>query len=118
MRGDILYLLKALENDPEWHLIFAGRNSLIYSREPAGQDYPKSLSYAVVLSSLDNMAVNPDSPYPYLTYAKANSYLGRRQRAIDGLEEVLKHRPSQRGGPVEKALQLLREGKEIPIDMK
>jgi len=118
LRGDILYLLKALENDPEWHLIFAGRNSLIYSREPAGQDYPKSLSYAVVLSSLDNMAVNPDSPYPYLTYAKANSYLGRRQRAIDGLEEVLKHRPSQRGGPVEKALQLLREGKEIPIDMK
>jgi hypothetical protein len=116
--GDILYLLKALEHDPEWRLIFAGRNSLIYTLDPVRQEYPKTLSYVLALSSaLEAMSRTPDSPYPYLTYAKANSYLGRQNAAIGGLEEALKNRPSLRGGPVEKALQLLKEGKEIPIDM-
>lgn len=119
MSGDILKILKDLEKDPEWHLIFVGYSSLIYSRDAAQPEYPKTLSYEVALSNVQNLMYQAsDNPFPYLTFAKANSSLGRHQAALDGLEEALRRRPSLRGGPVEKALSLLKEGKEIPIDMK
>lgn len=118
MSGDIIKVLKSLENDPEWHLIFVGYSSLIFTRDVVQSEYPKTLSYEVALSNvLSLMYQASDNPFPYLTFAKANSYLGKQKVAIDGIEEALKSRPSLRGGPVEKALRLLKEGKEIPIEM-
>lgn len=116
--GDINYILKPLVDDPEWHLIFAGRNSLIFTRDQIEPTLPKSLSYALAIVNARQVAAfSPNNPLPYLTFAKANMYMGGSANAIKGLEEALQMRPGLRGGSVERALNLLKEGKEIPINM-
>ncbi|NJD54784.1 MAG: hypothetical protein FIA94_00060 [Nitrospirae bacterium] len=116
--GDINYILKPLVDDPEWHLIFVGRNSLILTRDRIEPSYPKSLCYALAIANARQVAAfSPNNPLPYLTFAKANVYLGGSANAIKGLEEALQLRPGLRGGSVEKALNLLKAGKEIPVNM-
>ncbi len=116
--GDINYILKPLVDEPEWRLIFVGRNSLIFTRDPIEPSYPKSLSYALALSNARQVIISyPNNPLPYLTFAKANYLLGGRDNAITGLKEAIEKRPALRGTSVEKALRLLEEGKEIPLKM-
>ncbi len=116
--GDINYVLQPLVDDPDWRLIFVGRNSLIFTRDPIEPTYPKSLSYALALSNARRVIISyPNNPLPYLTYAKANYQLGGASNAIKGLEEALEKRPALRGTSVEKALKLLQDGKEIPLKM-
>lgn len=60
---------------------------------------------------------NPHNPNPYLTFAKANTLFGRPKDTIIWLEAALKNRPAMRGGLVERALNMLKKGREIPVEM-
>lgn len=116
--GDINYIIQPLVEDPDWSLIFVGRNSLIFTRDQIEPTYPKSLSYALALSMARQVIISyPNNPLPYLTFAKANYRLGGSSNAIKGLEEAIQKRPALRGTSVETALSLLKDGKEIPIKM-
>jgi len=118
VEGNMVPLIKRMVDDPDWSLVFVGRNSLIFSRDMKEPSFPKMMSYSLALTNITEfLSNNPDSIKGHLTFAKATSYLGRTNNAVSELEKALKERPGLRGGPAESALQLLKEGKEIPIKM-
>ncbi len=110
--GGMAPLLPILVDDPEWKLIFYAKNCLLFTRENFEPDFPKVLSYAAAMASAYTM-LGTDNPRPYLTVARSELGLGRRDDAIEFLKDALKKRPSLKGGPVEKALELIKNGKDI-----
>lgn len=116
MTGGIFPILNALVNDPEWNLVYIGRNSLVFSRDQIIPAYDKTLSYNLAIANaLEIMGMNPDIPFPYLTVAQANMYLGRPQSALKVLEDALQRRPALRGGEVERALKAYRGSGQRPV---
>lgn len=109
--GGLLPLIATLENDPEWKLVFYFKNCLLYSREKRGVSHPKIIAYAVARESA--YASLADDPRPYLTVARTNIGLGRWDEATDFLRGALGKKPALRGGPVEQALRLVSQGKDI-----
>lgn len=109
--GGLVPLLALLENDPEWRLVFYFKNCLLYTREKSLKDFPKITAYAIAMESA--YASLGDDPRAYLTIARTNLGLGRWNDATAFLSSALEKRPSLRGGPVEKALGLIRAGKDI-----
>lgn len=118
VRGQMIPVLRSLVEAPEWRLIFVGKHSLIFSRDSIEPSYDKKLSYNLVLEeALGGLSRTPENPNLYLTFAKANTLLGRPKETITWFEAALKSRPALRGGPAERALNLLKQGREIPVDM-
>lgn len=115
--GQMLPILKPLLEDPDWHLVFAGPNSLIFTRETAHTAYPKLFAYNAALESLGYLGIDHESPASYLTRAKVYSYTGNRGAATALLEEALRKWPSLEGSSIRSALDLLTEGREIPVNM-
>jgi hypothetical protein len=114
IEGGLTPIIPILVNDPEWRLIFYSKNCLLFTRERFEPDYAKVLSYGIAMgNSLTYIKFNPDIPYAYITVAQSNVGLGRRGDAITFLKDALRRRPSLRGGPVEKTLDLILEGKDI-----
>lgn len=109
--GGLVPLILILESDPEWKLIFYAKNCLFYTREKFDTDVPKVVAYAIAMENAYTLL--GDNPRPYLTIARANLGLGRRGDAIEFLKSVLKGRPSLKGGPVERALKLMNDGRDI-----
>ncbi len=109
--GGLVPLIALLENDPEWRLAFYYKNCLLYTRETSLKALPKIAAYAIAMESAS--ASLGDDPRPYLTIARTNLGLGRWQDAAAFLEGVLKNKPSFKGGPVERALGLIRAGRDI-----
>ncbi len=114
VRGGIIPLISAIADDREWSLIYYSKNCLLFSRERLEPGYPKALAYAMALEkALQRISQTPDNPVPYLTVARANIGLRREGEALNFLEEALRRRGALRGGPVESALNLIRQGKDI-----
>jgi hypothetical protein len=109
--GGLVPLIAVLENDPEWRLVFTFKNCLLYTRETSLKDFPKIAAYAIARESA--YASLGDDPRPYLAIARTNLGLGRWGDATNFLAGALEKKPSLRGGPVEKALELVRAGKDI-----
>ncbi len=119
MTGNMYPILNILVNDPEWNLVYIGRNSLVFSRDQIMPTFDKTLSYNLaIMNALEVMNVNPDVPFPYLTVAQANMYMGRPLSAMKGLEDALQRRPALRGGDVERALKAYRENIQSPAEGK
>lgn len=117
--GSMHMLVNRLVNDPEWKLVYIGRNSLIYSRDQIMPVYDKTLSYNLAIANaLEFMSMNPDIPFPYLTIAQANMYMGRPLSAMKGLEDALQRRPALRGGQVEQTLKAYRESSQSPAGVR
>jgi len=104
------------EFNKEWRLVYAERNTLLYTRDQIEPSHEKTLAYELVLANaLERINSNPGNPYPYLAFAEANVKLGKLANATNGLSVALTNNPSLRGGPVEQALKLLKNGKELPF---
>ncbi len=113
--GKLPSLIPLIEKDPEWKLVFYSKNCLFFTKEKMEPDYPKGLvAYSTAMSeALNRFRINPDNPHVYVSIARASIGLGRKDEAITFLEDALRIRPSLKGGPAEKALTLLTEGKDI-----
>lgn len=109
--GGLVPLIALLESDPEWRLVFYFKNCLLYSRETTLKALPKVTAYAIAMESA--YASLGDDPRPYLTIARTNIGLGRWVDATAFLEGALKKNSALRGGAVERALELVRDGKDI-----
>lgn len=109
--GGLVPLIALLENDPEWRLVFYFKNCLLYTRETSLKALPKIAAYAIAMESA--YASLGDDPRPYLTVARTNIGFGRWREAAAFLEGVLEDKPALRGGPVESALGLIRNGRDI-----
>ena len=109
--GMMPLLIPTLVDNPEWRLIFYSKNCLLFTNKDFEPDFPKVLSYAAAMASAYSML--GDNHLPYLTIARSELGLGRRDDAINFLKTALKKKPSLKGGPVEKALNLILEGKDI-----
>ena len=110
--GGLTPLISTLVDDPEWRLIFFSKNCLLFTRKESEPDFPKVVSYAVAMEAAFTF-LGSDNPRPYLTVARANVGLGRKDTAVAFLKDALKKKPSLKGGPVEKALELINNGKDI-----
>ncbi len=116
LTGYFLPLVPVLVNNPQWRLIFTSENCLFFSREQSELAFPKSIAYNIAIQkSLDNIRSDPDNPEPYISIAKSYVGLGRRDEAVGFLRNALQRKDSLRGGPVEKILILLEEGKDILV---
>ena len=109
--GGLVPLIALLENDPAWRLVFYFKNCLLYTRETSLKDFPKITAYAIAMESAS--ASLGDDPRPYLAIARANLGLGRWDDASAFLAGALAKKPSLKGGPVDKALRLIHDGKDI-----
>jgi hypothetical protein len=78
--GEIIPLVAALENDPDWVLVGQEKAGLLFLKNPVQEGVrvlPKNIIWRQAIEELNNtMALNPDSKETYRSLATAYGHLG------------------------------------------
>ena len=109
--GTMYDLVDRLYEDSEWRLVYIDGESgvMLFRNDDSLPELPKILSYSnILLHSLKYASQRPENPNIYVTLAKLDLILGRKNEAIKVLEEAIRKHPSFKAGQPEKALDYIR----------
>lgn len=115
MSNGVMYdLVDRLYGDPEWRLVYIDdvSGAMLFRNDASLPELPKILAYANILKyTRIYQRQRPENPQIYITMAKAQVMLGRKNEAVKVLEDSIIKLPAFRDQGLQQALDHIRDNR-------